>query len=225
MVCSSTPSFIQNERASALYSNKIRSQLKRYVRSSFRWRQQKVASSELPTRLSQLMARSDMMKGRCTGSRKTGHTPPETSGARAGRLRAASYARKDEKLSHACHEIALTDAIKTMQEDRWSRASYARFQVGLLWGDRIGADEAAFIATRDSFYMTSTSETGWPYVQHCHGPTGFTRVLDETTIAFADFAGQQAILDPWQHTTRRPRFFCGLAEAYVAQGMWSCVGY
>ncbi|MEM1351357.1 MAG: hypothetical protein AAGF27_03385 [Pseudomonadota bacterium] len=45
----------------------------------------------------------------------------------------------------------MTDAIETLQEDRWSRASHARFQVGLLWGDRIGADEAASIATRDSF--------------------------------------------------------------------------
>ena len=48
-----------------------------------------------------------------------------------------------------------------------------------------------FIATRDSFYMASVSETGWPYVQHRGGPAGFLRVLDDTTLAFADFRGNR----------------------------------
>ncbi|TCS14997.1 hypothetical protein EV278_106185 [Caulobacter sp. BK020] len=53
------------------------------------------------------------------------------------------------------------------------------------------ANEEAFIAARDSFYMASMSETGWPYVQHRGGPPGFLRVIDETTLAFADFRGNR----------------------------------
>ena len=49
----------------------------------------------------------------------------------------------------------------------------------------------AFIADRDSFYMATVSETGWPYIQHRGGPTGFVRIIDEKTIGFADFAGNR----------------------------------
>ena len=49
----------------------------------------------------------------------------------------------------------------------------------------------AFIAERDSFYMATVSETGWPYIQHRGGPTGFVRIIDEKTIGFADFAGNR----------------------------------
>lgn len=57
--------------------------------------------------------------------------------------------------------------------------------------DRLGEAEAAFIAARDSFYMASVSETGWPYVQHRGGPAGFLKVLDDATLAFADFRGNR----------------------------------
>ncbi len=57
--------------------------------------------------------------------------------------------------------------------------------------DRFGPAERAFIAARDSFYMASVSETGWPYVQHRGGPAGFLKMIDETTLAFADFRGNR----------------------------------
>ncbi len=57
--------------------------------------------------------------------------------------------------------------------------------------DRLGPDEAAFIGARDSFYIASVGETGWPYIQHRGGPKGFLRILDETTIGFADFSGNR----------------------------------
>jgi predicted pyridoxine 5'-phosphate oxidase superfamily flavin-nucleotide-binding protein len=53
------------------------------------------------------------------------------------------------------------------------------------------ADEAAFIAARDSFYMASVSQTGWPYVQYRGGPIGFLKVIDDVTLAFADFRGNR----------------------------------
>jgi predicted pyridoxine 5'-phosphate oxidase superfamily flavin-nucleotide-binding protein len=51
--------------------------------------------------------------------------------------------------------------------------------------------EAGFIAARDSFYIASVSENGWPYVQHRGGPVGFLKVLDETHMGFADFRGNR----------------------------------
>jgi predicted pyridoxine 5'-phosphate oxidase superfamily flavin-nucleotide-binding protein len=57
--------------------------------------------------------------------------------------------------------------------------------------DRFGPAEAAFIAERDSFYLATVSETGWPYVQHRGGPAGFLKVLDETHLGFADFRGNR----------------------------------
>ncbi|MGY2733938.1 pyridoxamine 5'-phosphate oxidase family protein [Sphingomonas sp. UYP23] len=57
--------------------------------------------------------------------------------------------------------------------------------------DRFGPAEIEFIAARDSFYMASVSESGWPYVQHRGGPAGFLKILDETTLAFADFRGNR----------------------------------
>lgn len=57
--------------------------------------------------------------------------------------------------------------------------------------DRLTEAEATFIAKRDSFTMATISESGWPYVQHRGGPVGFLRVLDEKTLAFADFRGNR----------------------------------
>ncbi|WP_315981877.1 pyridoxamine 5'-phosphate oxidase family protein [Aliamphritea spongicola] len=56
---------------------------------------------------------------------------------------------------------------------------------------RLSAAEAGFIQARDSFYMASVSETGWPYVQHRGGAAGFVRVLDKQTLGFADYSGNR----------------------------------
>ncbi|MEL7348176.1 MAG: pyridoxamine 5'-phosphate oxidase family protein [Pseudomonadota bacterium] len=94
-------------------------------------------------------------------------------------------------MAHAYHDIAFTPAVKALQESQGSRAGYARFEERPLSADRIGPEEAAFIAARDSFYLASVSETGWPYVQHRGGPAGFLKVLDDRTLGFADFAGNR----------------------------------
>ena len=94
-------------------------------------------------------------------------------------------------MAHAWHDIAFTDTVKALQESRGSRASYARFEDGPVRGDRIDPVAAAFIGARDSFYMASVGESGWPYIQHRGGPPGFVRVLDDQTLGFADFAGNK----------------------------------
>ena len=57
--------------------------------------------------------------------------------------------------------------------------------------DRFTADERAFIAARDSFYMATVSADGWPYIQHRGGPPGFLKMLDDKTLALADFRGNR----------------------------------
>lgn len=59
---------------------------------------------------------------------------------------------------------------------------------------QLGPREAAFIAARDSFYLASVSDTGWPYVQHRGGPAGFLKVLGPTTLGFADYRGNRQYL-------------------------------
>ena len=57
--------------------------------------------------------------------------------------------------------------------------------------DTFTPSELAFITQRDSFYMATVSETGWPYVQHRGGPRGFLKVVNEKTLAFADYRGNR----------------------------------
>lgn len=97
-------------------------------------------------------------------------------------------------MTHRFLEIATTPAVKAAQEAQGSRRSYARQEEGEPHHDRLGEAEAGFIAARDSFYLASVSETGWPYLQHRGGPEGFLRVLDETTLGFADLRGNRQYL-------------------------------
>jgi len=60
--------------------------------------------------------------------------------------------------------------------------------------DTLTEDEAAFIATRDSFYMATTNSDGWPYIQHRGGPAGFLKVLGRNLLGFADFKGNRQLL-------------------------------
>jgi predicted pyridoxine 5'-phosphate oxidase superfamily flavin-nucleotide-binding protein len=88
-------------------------------------------------------------------------------------------------------EIAFTPTVRGVQEEMGSRAAYARMERGPEFGHELGPDEATFIAARDSFYMATVGETGWPYVQHRGGPVGFVKLLDPSTIGFADFRGNR----------------------------------
>lgn len=60
--------------------------------------------------------------------------------------------------------------------------------------DLLGPDEASFIAERDSFYLSTVSESGWPYVQHRGGPAGFLKVISPDELAFADYKGNRQML-------------------------------
>ncbi|WP_420853149.1 pyridoxamine 5'-phosphate oxidase family protein [Sphingosinicella microcystinivorans] len=54
--------------------------------------------------------------------------------------------------------------------------------------------EVEFILARDSFYMASVSEAGWPYIQHRGGPVGFLKRIEGNRIGFADYRGNMQYL-------------------------------
>jgi uncharacterized protein len=87
-------------------------------------------------------------------------------------------------------EIASTPSVIAAQEKNGSRAMLEHMAGSRTW-TRLTDRETAFIAARDSFYMATVSEAGWPYVQHRGGPAGFLKVLDDTMLAFADFRGNR----------------------------------
>ena len=95
-------------------------------------------------------------------------------------------------MKHAISEIAFTATVKAAQEKRGSRTSYAKMeQHGNQgpWNDVVTPELAAFINERDSLYLGTASSDGQPYIQYRGGSKGFLKVLDEHTLAFADFAG------------------------------------
>src|SRR5271154_2451287 len=94
-------------------------------------------------------------------------------------------------MGHNFGSLVFTPVVKALQEKYGSRRQYARMETTGATADRLGPDEIAFIAERDSFYMATVGETGWPYVQHRGGPKGFLKVIDDHTIAFADFRGNK----------------------------------
>ena len=69
-----------------------------------------------------------------------------------------------------------------------------RLQERMGPNDQLTAREASFIEERDSFYIATTSETGWPYVQHRGGPRGFLKVVDGNSLAYADFRGNLQLI-------------------------------
>ena len=88
-------------------------------------------------------------------------------------------------------DIAFTPSVKAVQERLGSRKQYARIEQRGGWKSLVTSDLAEYIAERDSFYFGTASAEGRPYIQHRGGPKGFLKVLDERTLAFADFSGNR----------------------------------
>ena len=97
-------------------------------------------------------------------------------------------------MAHNFGSLVFTPVIKALQERHGSRRQYARLEKPGVSPHRLGRQESEFIAERDSFYLASVGETGWPYIQHRGGPRGFLKVIDERTIAFADFSGNKQFI-------------------------------
>ncbi|MEM6620566.1 MAG: pyridoxamine 5'-phosphate oxidase family protein, partial [Pseudomonadota bacterium] len=79
------------------------------------------------------------------------------------------------------------------QAENGSAASYVK-HIESAPPDALGPAERAFIADRVSFYISSVSASGWPYVQHRGGPRGFLHVLGPTQLGFADYRGNRQFI-------------------------------
>jgi len=97
-------------------------------------------------------------------------------------------------MTHRFAELTFTDSVKASQEQFGSRAHNERLQTEAGPNDQLGTGEAEFIAARDSFYLATVSETGWPYVQHRGGPAGFLKVIGPKQLAYADFRGNAQMI-------------------------------
>jgi hypothetical protein len=91
-------------------------------------------------------------------------------------------------------DIAFTPTVKALQQARGSRHAYARMEEGRGWRTTITDEVRGFVEAQTSVFMATATLDGQPYVQHRGGPAGFLHVLDERTIAFADFSGNRQFI-------------------------------
>ena len=119
-------------------------------------------------------------------------------------------------------DIASTPGVRAAQEANGSGEFWTNFS-GDRQSDRFTPAEAAFIAERDSLYMATVSESGWPYVQHRGGPPGFIRILDEKTLAIPDFRGNRQYISTGNLTTDDRRADPnGLSRPATPQALCAC---
>jgi predicted pyridoxine 5'-phosphate oxidase superfamily flavin-nucleotide-binding protein len=86
--------------------------------------------------------------------------------------------------------LVFTPVVKALQERHGSRRQYERLERSGPT-PQLGPMELDFLAERDSFYWATIGSTGWPYVQHRGGPKGFLKIVDDHTLALADFRGNR----------------------------------
>src|SRR6185436_17230809 len=120
-------------------------------------------------------------------------------------------------------EVMFSPAVRSEQACRGSREAYARRAAAGRFARELSADVMAFIAQRDSAYLATASADGQPYVQHRGGPPGFLQVLDERTVAFADFAGSRQYISSG-NLTENERAFLFLMDYAAARRLklWGC---
>ena len=94
-------------------------------------------------------------------------------------------------MPHTFAKTMFSEPAKRLQKLNGSLAQYENIARTGAEEQKLGPDEAEFIATRDSFYLASVTPDGWPYVQHRGGQAGFLQALDAHTLAFADYAGNK----------------------------------
>jgi predicted pyridoxine 5'-phosphate oxidase superfamily flavin-nucleotide-binding protein len=88
-------------------------------------------------------------------------------------------------------DVAFTPAVKQIQTRKGSRDAYAHVEQRGGWRTEVDENLAAFLAETNSLYFSTASADGQPYIQHRGGPRGFVKVLDKTTLAFADYSGNR----------------------------------
>lgn len=98
---------------------------------------------------------------------------------------------EDETMAMKYLDLAMTESVRCAQKQYYGHAVRI---ADAPERDPLGEAEVEFIAARESFYLGTVNETGWPYIQHRGGSRGFLRVVNETTLAFADYKGNRQLL-------------------------------
>lgn len=88
-------------------------------------------------------------------------------------------------------DVAFTDTVKEIQAQKGSRNSYNAMEKKRGWQTIITPELESFLAQLDMFYFGTSNGLGQPYIQYRGGSPGFLRVLDDTTLGFADFSGNR----------------------------------
>ena len=91
-------------------------------------------------------------------------------------------------------DVAFTPTVKSVQTRNGSRRAYAHMEESGSWETRINAELKEFIEAQSSVFLATANAEGQPYIQHRGGPVGFLHVLDDQTIAFADFVGNRQFI-------------------------------
>ena len=107
------------------------------------------------------------------------------------------------------YDVAFTSRVRDAQKENESLDAYAHLAPNTQDADAMTEIEAGFIMARDSFYMASVNEDGWPYIQHRGGPRGFIKILSPHQFAIADYRGnrQYVSLGNIRHDDRVSLFF------------------
>ena len=105
--------------------------------------------------------------------------------------RPKSLVEEKDPMADKYMQLVLTPAVQQAQ-DKYNGKHYV--VESAPENDALTPREVSFIALRDSFYLATVSETGWPYVQHRGGPPGFLKILGPNVIGFADFKGNRQLI-------------------------------
>ena len=108
-------------------------------------------------------------------------------------------------------DIAFTPAVKAIQTQKGSRPAYARMEETSGWQTTVTPELTNFLMDLDMFYLGTANAHGQPYIQYRGGPPGFLRVLDENTLAFADFSGNRQYIT-LGNLSENPRAFLFLMD-------------
>lgn len=112
-------------------------------------------------------------------------------------------------------DVAFSPAVKIVQEQFNSRSGYSKMENGRGWQTRVTPELTDFLAGLDMFYFGTAGAEGQPYIQYRGGPPGFLKVLDDRTLAFADFSGNRQYITVG-NLSENPRAFLFLMD-YINQ--------
>jgi len=108
-------------------------------------------------------------------------------------------------------DVAFTPAVKAIQARKGSRGGYAHMEEGGGWRTEVDAGLAALIGEQTSFFLATATADGQPYIQHRGGLAGFIKILDKTTLAFADFRGNRQYITQG-NLTENPKAYIFLID-------------